>query len=154
MSLLPLGRVHFFAFVQTGLPGQRVLLRQLSFWEGAGSVTRRTLENAACAPESLEHVLRKVKQLKRPAPSLLSCFPVDLGTWREEHSLRLCCAPCQRGFDGHPNELRGSHWRVLGARPHCKVASPRTRHTDNSSWLFRDSTSFHRFLASLFQAML
>ena len=52
----------------------------LPFGEGVGSVTRRTLENAAFAPQSLEHVIRKVKQLKRLAPSLLSCFPVDPGS--------------------------------------------------------------------------
>ena len=161
-SWLPLGIVHFFAFAQRVFLGkgvsfvtcQQCEIRRgftLPFWEGAGSVRRRTSENAACAPESLEHVLRKVKQLEQPAPSLLSCFPVDPGTWWKEHArfgyavhpaqevsmMRLQACQC------HPHELCGSYWRVLAARPHCKVAPPRTRDTDNSSWLFRDSTSFH-----------
>ena len=99
MNWLPLGIVHFFAFVQRVFLGKGVSFVNcqqcetrgfpLPFWEGVGSVTRRTLENAACAPQSLEHVLRKVKQLEQPAPSLLSCFPVDPGTWRKEHALRL-----------------------------------------------------------------
>ena len=77
LTIPPLGILRFRP---TGLPGQSVQQCEtrrgftLPFWEGAGSVRRRTSENAACAPESLEHVLRKVKQLKRLAPSLLSCF--------------------------------------------------------------------------------
>ena len=74
--------------------------------------TRRTLENAACAPESLEHVLRKVKQLKRPAPSLLSCLPVDLGTWREDtrfgcavHPARVVSMMRLQACQCHPHEL-------------------------------------------------
>ena len=50
----------------------------------------------------------------------------------------------------HPHELPGPHWHVLGAHPHGKETSHHTRNTDNSSWLFRVSTSRHRFLALLF----
>ena len=116
ISWLPLGIVHFFAFAQRGFLGkgfsfvtcQYCETRRglpLPFWEGVGSVTRRTLENVAFAPQSLEHVLTKVKQLKRLAASLLSCFRVDPGTWREEHALRLCCEPCQSCFDDAPSSL-------------------------------------------------
>ena len=77
-------------FRPTNFLGQRGLHRHLTamrnrrgfplpFWEGVGSVTRRTLENAAFAPQSSEHALRKAKQLERLAPSLLSCVPVDHG---------------------------------------------------------------------------
>ena len=152
--------MRFFALVQGVFLGKRGLLRHLpakrnprevhaDILEGVGFVTRRTLEYATFAPPCSEHVLRKVKQLKR----LAALCTTD--TWRTEHALRLCCAPCQSCYDDAPpnlpmptHELPGSHWRVLGARPHCKVASPRTRDT------IRVSTSFHRFLASLFQGLL
>ena len=99
MSWLPLGIVHSFAFAQRVFLGKGVSFVTcqqcetrrgfpLPFWEGAGSVTRRTLENAACAPQSLEHVLRKVKQLKSIFAFL---FFLDQGTWLKEHSFRLCC---------------------------------------------------------------
>ena len=150
MSWLPLGLVRFFALVQRVFLGKRVSFVTcqqcetrrgfpLPFWEGFGSATRRTLENAAFAPQSLEHVLRKVKQLEQPDRSFLSCFPVDLGTWREEHALRLSCAPCQSCYDDAPpnlpmssHELPGSHSRVLGARPHCELAVPRCHKSTNA----------------------
>ena len=129
MSWLPLGIVHFFAFAQRVFLGKGVSFvtcqecetrrgLPLPFWEGVGSVTRRTAVRVEVAPPSSEHALRKV-----------SSSP---GTWREEHALRLCCELCQSCFDDAPSslpmpshELPGSHWRVLAARPHCEVAVPR-----------------------------
>ena len=110
MSWLPLGIVHFLAFVQRVFLGKGLSFVTckhcetrrrfpLSFWEGVGSGTLCRALRVELAPQSLKHVLRKMKQLEQPDPSLLSCFPVDPGTWRDEHALRLCCAPCQSCFD-------------------------------------------------------
>ena len=107
MSWLPIGIVHYFAFIQRvlsplslGFPSSLASIGNrlgipLPFWEGVGSVTLCRAVHVALAPPSSEHVLRKVKQLKKLAPSLWSCFPVDSGTWREEHALRLCCERCR-----------------------------------------------------------
>ena len=114
VSWLPLRIVHILAFVQRVFLGKGVSFVTcqqcetrrgftLPFWEGVGSVTLCRAVRVALAPQSLEDVLSKMKQLKSLAPSLLSSFPVD--PWREEHALRLCCEPCQSCFDDAPPSL-------------------------------------------------
>ena len=127
MSWLPLRFVHFFAFVQRVFLGKGVSFVTCQHCETRPGFTlpffggcwlRHTSHSGtrrACSTV-LEHVLRKVKQLEQPAPSLLSCFPVDHGTWRKEHALRLCCAPCQSCFDDAPPILPVPSPRVALAR--------------------------------------
>ena len=117
MSWLPLGIVHFFAFVQTGLPGQRDLLRHLpalrnSPWVPVailgGCWLRHTLQSGtrrACST-----VFRTRAQKSETAQETRCIFAVLFSCGhrhvkRGTRALRLCCAPCQRGFDDAPPSL-------------------------------------------------
>ena len=121
--------MHFFAFAQRVFLGkgfsfvtcQQCETRRgfpLPFWEGVGSVTRRTLENVVFAPPFSEHALRKVSS--PPARGERNTrFGCAVNSARVVSMMRLQACQC------HHHELPGSHWRVLAARPHCEVAVPR-----------------------------
>ena len=141
MSWLPLGIVHFLAFVERVFLGKGLSFVTckhcetrrrftLPFWEGVGSGTLYRAVRVELAPQSLKHVLRKMKQLEQPDLSLLSCFPVDPGTWPDEHALRLCCAPCQSCFDD--------------ASPSLPMPPP----TSCASWRLQKFPSIPRFALS------
>ena len=116
MSWIPLGIVHFFAFVQTGLPGQKGLLRHLPALRNPSWVPAAIL--GGCWLRHTSHIGKRcvrsrvfgtraqkseaTQETRSILVVLFSCGPRHVAGG---HALRLCCAPCQTGFDDVPPSL-------------------------------------------------